>query len=283
VRHHRLYVVLTRPLGGSGREAIREVCDLSKAHARLFLSPLYESWALNDIAPKGSTPLYDAIDQAAAELISYFTPAPGAAARPPARRRILVISDGEDSEWGKNPTARTNPVSLTQRLIENQIVVDAVLVSTTDENEPLWAICELTGGLAFRAKSEPEGLRLFEQEAFLNITIRRRKAPYAGPLREAVFTAKIREFNSSTSYAVGAGNHAVTEANQQFPLASLHYGIRQAMRSKLSAPGDFGNEDDASQRRFARVLREVKYIKTHLPSDSPDYQVWVNYQRIDKI
>jgi ubiquitin-protein ligase len=239
--------------------------------------------ALNEIAPKGSTALYDAIDAAASDLIAYFNP-PDGSVRPPAKRRIIVISDGEDSEWGKNAAARTDPVRLTQRLIQNKIVVDAVLVSTVDENEPLWAICDLTGGLAFRSKTEDEGLRLFEQEAFLNLTIRRQKAAYAAPLTEAVFNAKIREFDKTKPpYAVEAGNHAVTEANQQFPLASLLYGIRQAMKCEPPAPEGLLQEDNVGQRRYARVLREVKYIKTHLPPGSPDYEVWVNYERIDRI
>jgi ubiquitin-protein ligase len=233
--------------------------------------------ALDTIRPRGSTALYDAIDAAATDLIHYSAPAPGCPARAPARRRILVISDGVDSEWG------TNPVDLTQRLIVNKIVVDAVLVSTIDENEPLWAICDLTGGLAFRAKSEAEGLRLFEQEAFLNIGIRRHKAPYAGAVTHAVFDEKVRNFDPTSSYAIDAGNHAVTEANQAFPLASLLYGIRRAVRSEPPAPEGVANEEYVGQHRFARILREVKYIKMHMPEDSPDYEVWVNYERIDNI
>jgi ubiquitin-protein ligase len=252
-----------------------------------FASTVTQVWKLTDTIdnvedplgwnrPRGSTTFYDAIDAAATDLIRYFAPAPGYPARAPARRRILVISDGDDWEWG------THPVDLIQRLIAHGIVVDAVIVSIFGGDAALWAICDLTGGLAFRAKSEAEGLRLFEQEAFLNIGIRRYKAPCTRAVTPADFHAKVREFDPDRSYAVDAGNRAVTEANQAFPLASLLYVIRQATRSEPPASEGVTNEEYVGQHRFARILREVKYIKTHMPEDSPDYEVWVNYQQIDK-
>jgi hypothetical protein len=78
-----------------------------------------------------------------------------------ARRRVIVLSDGDDSDWGKDPAARVEAIALTQFLI-NRLVVDAVLISLVDDNAPLWAICEFTGGLAFRPKTRGEGFRLSE-------------------------------------------------------------------------------------------------------------------------
>jgi ubiquitin-protein ligase len=185
-----------------------------------------------------------------------------------ARRRIIVISAGEDSEWGKNRAARTNPVPLTQYLIDNTIVVDAALVSTVDENELLWAICELTGGLAFRARTKADGLQLFEQEAFLNITIRKTRQVYPAPITQEVFIARVREFNPD-KYAIEAGNHAVAESKQTFPLASPRYAICQALWNR-----------PPSDPRLERVISEVKWIRNAIPAD---IQVWANYERIDKL
>jgi ubiquitin-protein ligase len=168
---------------------------------------------------------------------------------------------------------------LTQYLIDSKIVVDAVLVSTTDENGPLWAICELTGGLAFRSRTREEGLLLFQQEAFLNITVRRTRLISTAPVTEAVFEAKLREF-APDKYAVDAVNHAVAEARQAFPLASPLYAIRRALHNGPPPPESVASDDDTGQRRFARVLSEVKRIRNAIP---PDFEVWANYERIDKL
>jgi ubiquitin-protein ligase len=43
------------------------------------------------------------------------------------------------------------------------------------------------------------------------------------------------------------------------------------------------SEDDFGQRRFGRILRELKYMKNKMPDESVDYQAGVNYQRVDKL
>jgi hypothetical protein len=60
------------------------------------------------------------MDTAARDLIADVSPNGPGASRGGALRRILVISDGEDSEWGRNPAACVDPVALTQYLIDNK-------------------------------------------------------------------------------------------------------------------------------------------------------------------
>jgi hypothetical protein len=115
-------------------------------------------------------------------------------------------------------------------LIDNKIVVNTGLISTVDENEPLRAICELTGRLAFRTKMKEEGLFLFEQEAFLNITIRKRYRVGATPVTRAIFAEQLGDF-SNQKYAVNAENHIVEEAEMPFLLELSLYAIRQALQS----------------------------------------------------
>jgi ubiquitin-protein ligase len=227
--------------------------------------------ALVRIDPGGSRVLYRAIDRAARDLID----GPGAS-RAGARRRIIVISDGEDSEWGKADRAPISPVVLTQYLIDSKIVVDAVLI---DENGPLWAICELTGGLAFRPRTPEEGLRLVEQEAFLNITVRHSRGVYPAAVTQAVFDAKLREF-APDKCAVDAGNRAVAEASEAFPLASPLYAVRRAFHKGPPPPEGVASDDNTGQRRFARVVSEVKRIRNVI---APDFEVWAHSERIDKL
>jgi ubiquitin-protein ligase len=229
------------------------------------------------------THLFEAIKDAADDLIKYFAADALGHARPAARRLILVISDGEDSELGKGFPYQ-ELVTLTERLIRDQIVVDVVLVSTTDENEPLCAVCKLTGGLAFRSMTEEGGIAFFEKEAFLNRTIRDKVAPHEVPLTREEFAAALEQFRSITPYANDALNHGVREAIQQFPLGTLLYGIRWGAKAELPAPEDVAaGENDTGQRRWARILRELKYLKNNMPGDSLDYQAWVNYQRVDRL
>jgi hypothetical protein len=70
-------------------------------------------------------------------LVADVAPGGPGASRAHARRRIIVLSDGEDSNWGKNPAAPVDPIALTQFLINNKIIVDAVLISLINDNAPL--------------------------------------------------------------------------------------------------------------------------------------------------
>jgi hypothetical protein len=80
--------------------------------------------ALAPIKAQGSTLLYKAIDQAVRDLVTDVAPDGPGASLAHARRRIVVLSDGEDSDWARMPAARVDPIALTQFLINNKIVID---------------------------------------------------------------------------------------------------------------------------------------------------------------
>jgi hypothetical protein len=83
-----------------------------------------------------------------------------------------------------------------------------------------------------------------------------------------MFIDKSQQFTPD-KYAVEAGNHAVVEANQVFPLTSPLYAIRLALRRGLPPPESVAS-GNTGQRRFARIVSELKRIRNTL---GPDFQV----------
>jgi hypothetical protein len=88
-----------------------------------------------------------------------------------ARLGILIISEGRDNCRG------VDPLALARTLRDEGVVVDAVMICTEKEftdNGELALLVALTSGVAYRPKSPEEGLAFFEQEAFLNLRLRKR-------------------------------------------------------------------------------------------------------------
>jgi ubiquitin-protein ligase len=55
------------------------------------------------------------------------------------------------------------------------------------------------------------------------------------------------------------------------------------MRSEPPAPDGIANGGNIGLGRFARALRELKYLEAHLPQGHSTYDVWMHDGRIDKI
>jgi hypothetical protein len=91
-----------------------------------------------------------------------------------------------------------------------------------------------------------------------------------------MFIDKSQQFTPD-KYAADAGNHAVVEANQVFPLASPLYAIRRALRRGPPPPESVAS-DNTGQRRFTRIVAELKRIRS-----TPGPEVWVNSERINKL
>jgi ubiquitin-protein ligase len=239
-----------------------ELCPLSDNAGRF-------SAALAHVKPRGRSVLWDAIDKACDSLIKYdMLDATGKKVHVNAALRIIVISDGEDYASVRRPD------EVLRKLVEHKIVLDAVMVSTSDENEALWAVSRMSGGLPFRPRTREDGLQLFEQEAFLNIKVRSRALPVADNIDLERVEQEARRF-VPTEYATAAVNHALIEAREAFPLAVPTYAVCQALWVPPSEVSWL-----VGQQRFGRILREVKYIINHLVAG---ITVYINYQRIDKI
>ena len=135
---------------------------------------------------------------------------------------IIVISDGQELGSVKGPR------DVLCKLIANAIVLDVVMLSTSDESRRLRAVCRMSGGLPFRPRTREEGLALFKQEAFLDINIRKSVLPDTGEIT----IERIAEAATSPDgvWATAAVNHAAIEAKRAFPLALPLFATSRAMR-----------------------------------------------------
>lgn len=133
---------------------------------RCPLSPLipdFEDKGLKNIEASQMTALWDALSFACDKLNEYTTDESGKPKFAHAKKRIIVISDGED-------TASTSIdfEGVTKKLLDNKIIVDTVFASTSDECDSLATLSHITDGLAIKPVDVDEGMSLFEQEAFLD-------------------------------------------------------------------------------------------------------------------
>jgi ubiquitin-conjugating enzyme E2 D/E len=231
---------------------------------------------LNEVKPTGQTHLWDALSKAANALEAYnwyeLDHGTGfdhtrAAIHPNAILRIIVISDGEDAG------SRDKPEDvLTQKLLGLGIIVDAVVVSHSDDNEPLGALCEMTGGIVLKApKTLQEGLDMFEQEAFLNMKLRSKIIPAKPPVTAAQFELKRQEWRGARKYTARVDNHGLKEACMATPLATPQYAVWLAKSRAANV---------AISKRSGRILQEIKYLANNA---SDDVVVWVNYANAEKI
>jgi hypothetical protein len=166
---------------------------------------------------------------------------------PNAVYRILVISDGEDVG------SRTKAHEVCTTLLKKGVIVDAVIVSSTDSCKLLTAICHVTRGLAFRPASIEEGLALFEQEAFLQYSRRRKPPKSNGKMDEAVLDALAEKATCDQR----AESQDITAALSKQPLAI----------PKLIA---YQNRDqevpDARRRRILKELHSAAVIQDPRPN-----------------
>jgi ubiquitin-protein ligase len=142
------------------------------------LTPRFED-GIKQVAPAGRTMLWDCLLRARNELLTAKIKYPNAVLR------IVVISDGEDTQSSSSPHV------VAKQLIDSSIVADAIIVNLREASKPLSALCHLTGGCAFRPDSIEEGLQLFEQEGFLSLSQRPPVVRFIGPISPEVFEAQV--------------------------------------------------------------------------------------------
>ncbi|XP_076155216.1 uncharacterized protein LOC143138681 [Alosa pseudoharengus] len=132
---------------------------------------------MQSLEAKGNTPLYDALDLAAAELGKMKEQFPEC------RLRALCLTDGYDT------SSSQSPVEVTNKLLSSGIVVDSILVRGRDEtlvgnenileisrdDRVLHGITNATGGSCFKPATSTEALKLFEMETVLSLESRRLK------------------------------------------------------------------------------------------------------------
>lgn len=212
---------------------------------RSKLSPMVPNFeeGILKINPDGMTALWDTLGLAADMLIDYNKDPkdPTKKRFPNSKFRIIVISDGEDCE-----SKTYNPVTCCQKLIQNGIIVDAMVISKIEVCTQLAAICRLTGGFAFMPKTIDEGTHIFEQEAFLNNDLRPPANPY---LKNITLELIDRIAESGNVFHHSVPNVIIQEATERVPIATLRHII-----SSMTAEPD--------KNREKRIMRELRKAAT---------------------
>lgn len=116
-------------------------------------------------------------------------------------------------------------------LIKNEIVVDTVLVSLVDQSISCCTISKLTGGLCFMPKNFEDGIRIFEQEAFMNIKIRHMNPLLYNEITSKIFSSVINKFNGQ--YDSYAPNQMILNARSKVSLATPNYMYYMSMKKKI--------------------------------------------------
>lgn len=96
-----------------------------------------------------------------------------AGSQPSVKRRLFVLSDGEDSG-----NSSTSPLQVVAAAHQAHVVIDAVCIGEEGNFSTLKAICLATGGLCLKAHTTEELFHYFEAEPMLSLSCR----PQAQPL-----------------------------------------------------------------------------------------------------
>ncbi|KAK0187644.1 hypothetical protein F5146DRAFT_718651 [Armillaria mellea] len=122
------------------------------------LTPIFENFRrqLEDVEAKGDTCLYDALNAARGTLVNYRRDLPNL------RKRIIVVSDGDDNK--SVSSARDVAISLQK----DQVTVDSVQVGTCS-NTTLHKISVATNGYRFTPQTSlSDALSIFDLETMLS-------------------------------------------------------------------------------------------------------------------
>jgi ubiquitin-conjugating enzyme E2 D/E len=222
---------------------IRVRCPLSAA------APDFEG-EITDVEPQGSCRLWDALGQAAKDLLAVgqITVRTEGGHDPPKEKvrkkylnaayRILVIAGGEDVG------STLKPHDLCATLIREAIILDAVIVSAGPAGATLAAICAASGGLAFRPSTVEEGLALFEEGAFVDASGRRKSSRYRRTMNEA----SLEELARKATFDRRPESQEIALALSRQPLAIPKHIL--CLNRNSDVPG----------ARWRRILREVRAI-----------------------
>lgn len=226
------------------------------------LSPLVSDFdkAIEHAKLDYGTTLWDAIHAACDAIHNFNVRDDGDGEKvihPNAVQRILVISDGADEN------SEHDPWDVAAKCVRYGIIVDAVIVSTVDENDDLCILCQLTGGMSYRTGTVEDGLALFEREAFLNISVRRLGAiPDPDEVNLNLWQRQARRFDPGTAYSTLPANKVRYECENGFAIQSPLYVAYVAQE----------NHPPRTQSQI-RIVSELKYIFNR---PNPNIQVWVN-------
>ncbi|OHT00213.1 hypothetical protein TRFO_33165 [Tritrichomonas foetus] len=211
------------------------------------LSPVESDFnaALRKMEAYGKTFLWDAMNRAADEIIRLKANPDGDYAE--ARARIIVISDGDDTDSSTITKHR-----LAQKLVENRIVADAIMMTNTKEdlyeNRNLKAVTGISGGVTIQIDDFEQGVEILETESFLNIAIRSNVIPIEGNITEDRFEQLCDDIKLIDVKELRSRNKDLNEANRVGDLSTPEHIARVKNINQLKS------------FRERRIVKELNHI-----------------------
>lgn len=200
------------------------------------LTPIFENFRrqLEDVDAKGDTCLYDALDTARTTLVNYRKDLPNL------RKRIIVVSDGDDNK--SVSSARDVAIALQK----DQVTVDSVQVGTYS-NVTLHKISVATNGYRFTPQTSlSDALSIFDLETMLS-SIERPPKP-APPQIHGIWDWNI--LGNTSLYPIDV----VTI--DRFPKRADHSKLNENVQPASKSVHVSSSQND----RQKRIMRELKEI-----------------------
>ncbi|KAM3414997.1 hypothetical protein BST61_g10134 [Cercospora zeina] len=214
--------------------------------------------AISDMSANGDTTLWDAVALCQDQLEQY------AEKYPLAQKRIIVISDGDDTK-----SVSSSPAGLTFHLRNDKVVVDSVALGNSNSKD-LRTLSQLTGGYRFKPSSLVNALSIVEMEPFLSLLERPETAlPGWAP----TFLPAFLNFFDSFKYRV----RTTTATSDNFPARKTHANLQDdfiELKSASMHPMLASQGTGRSTFRITRLMNEMKSIlSTH---EQRSYDVYVS-------
>ncbi|KAK0243779.1 hypothetical protein EDD85DRAFT_173202 [Armillaria nabsnona] len=200
------------------------------------LTPIFENFRrqLEDVDAKGDTCLYDALNAARSTLVNYRKDLPNL------RKRIIVVSDGDDNK--SVSSARDVAIALQK----DQVTVDSVQVGTYS-NVTLHKISVATNGYRFAPQTSlSDALSIFDLETMLS-SIERPPKP-APPQIRGIWDWNI--LGNTSLYPIDV----VTI--DRFPKRADHSKLNENVQP-ASKSVHAGSSQNDRQKRIMRELKEI--------------------------
>ena len=205
--------------------------------------------AVDKMDGKGDTALWDAISLSADHLVEMGQRYPGI------RKRIICLSDGEDT------TSLKNVEHVCRMLVQQDIVVDSVCIGGEDSSA-LRTVSYFTRGYKFIPDSIEEASVLCELEPVLSVHERL-------PTPRRAISGNFHQVGRNT---VGIRADPVTR--DVFPARKTHENLNDSfIQIGQMEKTEAGGISSASSVRARRLLQEIRDIANH---GHPSYDVYVS-------
>jgi ubiquitin-protein ligase len=211
---------------------------------------------VNQLTPNSDTALWDGLALARHQIEQYSTKFPQA------KKRILCISDGEDTKSSRDV------IDVCDDLVQSGIVVDSFSLGNEDHDN-LLTISHLTGGYKFVPKTLSQAMQIVELEPVLSLKDRDDVVPPPAPRGSTRYS----RFNLAMAIVVP---EIMTE--DVFPKRRAHPNINDDVIELAAAKRmASSNRTESNMLRNSRLLTEIQNI---IANPHPHYDVFVSERDI---